>query len=258
MKALLNALVIVGLPAAMMAQGPVDVGSAKLEAAATVATLDMGKLKGQPFRAGWSPDGKEFYLVTVEGPFHQPKAVHHYTVNAADGKVKDAPGEPAWFGAFFAVHANKTSPDAPALEIGVTSENRVEKTTSVPVGGDLARGGTGGTEGSSSGDAIAAANNSQSVTVHTMKLHGQAIGEFVNSVIVPGMTFAWAPKGAQALVYSEVKSGKLVLMNNTGKKQELDGTKDALLPMWSADGTQLTWLQKDGKKKFALKTARLR
>ena len=37
MKALLNALVIVGLPAAMMAQGPVDVGSAKLEAPATVA-----------------------------------------------------------------------------------------------------------------------------------------------------------------------------------------------------------------------------
>ncbi len=90
-----------------------------------------------------------------------------------------------------------------------------------------------------------------------MKLHGQTIGEFINSVIVPGMTFAWAPKGSQAIVYSDLKSGKLVLMDNTGKRQDLDGTKDAVFPMWSNDGARLAWLQRDGKKKFALKTARL-
>lgn len=257
MSSLLNALIVLAIPALVAAQAPIAVGSAKLQTPATIAQLDMGKLKGEPFRAGWSPDGRQFYLQTVEGPFHKPTAVRHYVIDATDGKVQNAEGEPAWFAAVWAVKSNKASPDTPAIEIALKSESRVEKTTSTPTGGDLARGGVGGTDGTTSGDAIAAANNSQAVSVHTMKLHGQTIGEFINSVIVPGMTFAWAPKGSQAIVYSEVKGGKLVLMDNSGKRQDLDGTKDAIFPMWSPDGNQLAWLQRDGKKKFALKTARL-
>ena len=236
MRALLNAVMMLVIPAAAVAQSPVSVGNAKLAAPATIAQLDMGKLKGEPSRVGWSPDGTQFYLQTVEGPFHQPKATHHYVIDATDGKVKDAEGEPAWFGAFWALKSNKTSPDTPSVEIGLKSDSRTEKTTSTPTGGDLARGGVGGTDGTTSGEAITAANNSQTVQVHTMKLHGQTVGEFVNSVIVPGMTFAWAPKGSQAIVYSDVKNGKLVLMDTAGKRQDLDGTKDALFPMWSGDG----------------------
>jgi len=258
MSSLLNALIVLAIPAIVGAQAPIAVGTAKLQTPATIAQLDMGKLKGEPFRAGWSPDGRQFYLQTVEGPFHKPKAIRHYVIDGTDGKVQNAEGEPAWFAAFWDLKSNKTSPDASSVQIGVDTESRIEKTTSTPTGGDLARGGAGGTEGTSSTDAIAAANNSQAVAVYTMKLHGQTIGEFVNSVLVPGMTFAWAPKGSQAIVYSEVKGGKLVLMDNTGKRQDLDGTKDALFPMWSTDGTQLAWLQKDGKKKFALKVAQVR
>jgi hypothetical protein len=257
MRALLKALMIVAVPSVVVAQTPVAVGNAKLQTPATIAQLDMGKLKGEPTRLGWSPDGKQFYLQTVEGPLHQPKATHHYVIDAADGKVKDSEGEPSWFAPFWALKSDKTSPDTPTLGIALASETRLEKTTSTPTGGDLARGGVGGTEGTTATDAITAAHNSQSVMVHTMKLHGQTIGEFVNSVIVPGLTFGWAPKGSQAIVYSELKGGKLVLMDNTGKKQDLDGTKDTLLPMWSNDASQLAWLQRDGKKKFALKTARL-
>lgn len=255
MGVLANAVMFLAIPVAVMTQAPVAVGNAKLDAPTTIAELDMGKLKGVPTRLGWSPDGKAFYLQTVEGPLHQPKAIHHYVIDGADGKVKDAKGEPAWFGPFWAAKSNKASPESPSVQIDLTSENRVEKTTSVPTGGDLARGGVGGTEGTTSGDAITAANNSQSMTVHIMKLHGQTIGEFVNSVTVPGMTFGWAPKGSQAIVYTEVKGGKLVLMDHAGKKQALDGAKDALFPMWSPDATQLAWLQKDGKKKFELKVA---
>lgn len=258
MRGLLNVVMIVAAPAAGLAQTPMAVGSARLEEPAIVAQLDMGKLKGEPTRLGWSPDGREFYLQTVEGPLHQPKATRHYVIDAADGKVKDVDAEPGWFSSFWAFKSNKTSPDLPTLGIALASETRTEKTTSTPNGGDLARGGTGGSEGTTSGEAIAAATNSQTVMVHTMKLHGQTIGEFVNSVIVPGMTFGWAPKGSQAIVYSELKGGRLILMDNAGKKQTLDGTKDALFPMWSGDGRQLAWLQRDGKKKFALKTAHLR
>jgi hypothetical protein len=172
--------------------------------------------------------------------------------------VKDVKAEPEWFGAYWAVKSHKASPDEPGTEIALSSEQRVEKTTSVPRGGDLARGGAVGADvtGTSSGEAIAAAANSQTITVHTMKLHGQTIGEFVNSVIVPGLTFAWAPKGSKAIAYTEPKGGKLVLMDTQGKKQDL-GVKDAILPMWSHDATQLAWLEKDGKRKFELKVAKI-
>lgn len=259
MKALLNTLMIVVLPATLMAQSPVAVGSLTLSASSTVATLDMGKLKGEPARLAWSPDGSQFYLQTIEGPFHQPKSVRHYLIDAKSGDTKDVQAEPAWFSAYWSVKSHKASPDVPASEIALTSENRREKTTSVPRGGDLARGGADtGESGSSAGDALAAAANSQTVIVHTMKLHGETIGEFINSVIVPGLTFGWAPKGSKAIAYSAQKSGKLVVMNTEGKKQELDDTKDTLLPMWSADATQLAWLQRDGRKKYELKVANLK
>jgi hypothetical protein len=258
MKALLNALMIVAVPAALLAQSPLPVGNVTLSAPATIAEIDMNKLKGEPSRMAWSPDGTQIYLQTIEGAFHQPKAIRHYVIGAADGKVKDVPAEPDWFGAYWAVKSHKASPDEPTTEIALTSENRVEKTTSVPRGGDLARGGADtGSNGSSSGEAIAAAANAQTVTVHTMKLHGQTIGEFINSVIVPGLTFAWAPKGSKAIAYTEPKGGRLVLMDTEGKKQEL-GIKDAILPMWSQDATQLAWLQKDGKRKFELKVAQVK
>jgi len=256
MKALVNALLIVALPAAALAQSPLPVGSVTLSQPTTIAQVDMNELKGEPSRMAWSADGAEIYLQTIEGAFHEPKAVRHYVITAANGKVKDVDAEPAWFSSYWETKSHKASPDAPATEIGVSTEQRRETTTSVPRGGNLARGGVDtGETGTSSGDAIAAAANMQTVTVHVMKLHGQSIGEFVNSVIVPGLTFAWAPKGSQAIVYTEPKGGKLVLMNHEGKRQSLDGTKDALLPMWSHDATRLAWLQKAGKKKFDLKVA---
>lgn len=260
MRMLCTAAMIVALSAPALAQTPLPVGNVTIASPTTVTTVDMNKLKGEPSRMAWSPDLSQVYLQTIEGPFHQPKAIRHYVVTVADGKVKDVQGEPEWFAPFWSVKSHKSSPDMPSLEIALSTENKREQTTSVPRGGDLARGGAVGADvtGTTSGEAIAAATNSQTVTIHTMKLKGRDIGEFVNSVIVPGLTFAWAPKGAHAIVYAEPKGGKLVLMDPEGKRQEIDGTGDAVLPMWSHDAKKLAWLQKDGKKKFALKVADIR
>lgn len=258
MKTLVHAMMIVALPVAVSAQTPLPVGSLIISAPSTLAELDMAKLKGEPSRLAWSADGNEIYLQTIEGPFQAPKAVRHYVIGA-DGKAKDVEGEPAWFSTYWTAKSDRSSPDSPGTTIELQSENRIEKTTSVPRGGDLARGGTvSGDGGSTSGEAVAAASNSQTVTVHTMKLLGQAIGEFTNSVIVPGMTFAWGPRGSRAIAYAQPKGGKLVLMGVDGKRQEVDGTKDSLFPMWSSDGTRLAWLQRDGKKRFELKAAVLK
>ena len=253
---ILSALMIAALPAAVLAQAPLPVGSVTLSSPATIAEVDMNKLKGQPSRMGWSADGKEIYLQTIEGAFHEPKAIRHYMISATDGKVKDVEAEPAWFAPYWAVKSHKASPDVPSTEIALETEQRRETATSVPRGGEMARGGVdAGSSGTSAEDVLKAAHGSQTSVVYTMKLHGQTIGEFVNSVLVPGLTFAWAPKGSKAIAYAELKGGRLVLMDPDGKRQTLDGTKDALLPMWSHDATQLAWLQKDGKKKYELKVA---
>lgn len=259
MRAHFGVLLALALPVGVMAQSQIPVGSVTVSTPTTIAGIDMNKLKGAPSRMAWSPDGQQIYLQTVDGPFQAPKAVRHYAINVADGRVNDVKTEPEWFGAYWAAKSHKSSPDMPGTEIALTSATRTEKTTSVPRGGDLARGGVDtGSTGTSSEDAVAAASNAQTVTVHTMTLHGQTVGEFTNSVIVPGLTFAWAPKGAKAIAYVEPDSGRVVLMDPAGKRQTIGGTKNAVLPMWSRDATQLAWLQKDGKKTFELRVVNIK
>jgi Tol biopolymer transport system component len=59
------------------------------------------------------------------------------------------------------------------------------------------------------------------------------------------------------IAYSAHKSGRLVIMDGKGARQEIDGTKDVVFPAWSPDGTRLAWLEKDGRKKYVLKTAKV-
>ena len=126
------------------------------------------------------------------------------------------------------------------------------------MGGDLARGGASPGAHPIGGDAVGAALASQVAGVHTMRLHGEAIGEFVNSVIVPGLTFGWAPKGARAMAFAAVQSGELLVMDAEGRKQPVPGTRDALLPAWSPDAAHLAWLQKSGRRKFVLQVVAVR
>src|SRR5690606_35412783 len=143
------------------------------------------------------------------------------------------------------------------FKIELKQEVRTEKTVSTPMGGDLARGGVVGSAGTSSGDAVAAAYARQSVPVITILLHGEIVGEFVNSVLVPGLTFGWGPKGSKVVAYSAHKNGRVTIMDATGAKRDVDGSRDSLLPGFSPDGARVAWLQKDGKA-FNLRIVALR
>lgn len=238
------------------------VGKLSIAAPDAVATIDVDQLKGQPAKLAWSPDGKELYLQLLDAEFGKPGPLRHIVISADGGKQKSVEGAPAWADAYWATKSGQASPDEAAFKIGVESAQRVERAASAPMGGDMARGGVGGggdigggAGGTSAGEAIANAANAQSVMVHSMKLAGETIGEFVNAVIVPGLTFGWGPSGSKAVVFAQPKSGKLVIMNSAKQKQEIDGTKDAILPAFSADGSKLAWVRKDGRKKYSVLVA---
>lgn len=231
---------------------PLPVGKLEFSKPATIVRLDMGQLRGEPSRLVWAADGARFYVQTVEGGYGRPDSkLHHYLVDAATGQKTDLEAEPEWVAAVWATKSHQVAPDVPGHAIALESAPKQVRTTSVPRGGDLARGGTSTAMGTSSDDAVLAANNQMNVMIHTMKLKGETIGEF-ETVIVPGLTFAWAPSGAQAIAFAN-KDGKLFVMNAEGRKQDVRDAKDAVLPVWSADASKLAWLQKDGRRHYQLR-----
>lgn len=252
------AMAVIVSVAPVEAQGPLRVGSLRFGQPATLAVIDLDALKGQPSRLAWSPDGAHLYLQTLEGGFGRPDAkLRHYVFAAATGAKQDLRDEPQWASEYWTAKSGQTSPDGPPLQIDLQSEQRRERTTSTPMGGDLARGGTSIATGAAASDGINAAYNSQVVPVHSMLFKGHIVGEFVNSVIVPGLTFGWGPKGTGAIAFAAPRSGRIVVMDDQGGKLEIAASKDAILPAWSADAGRLAWLQKDGRKKFLLQVVRV-
>jgi hypothetical protein len=246
------------LPNPLDAQSPVRTDAVKLSPATAIGEIDTDKLKGQPARLSWSSDGSQLYLQMLEGEFGlPPKKLHHYVLSAKDGKRQSVDVEPEWASSYWTTKSGQTSPDGPPLKIELKDDIKTEKTTSTPMGGDLARGGVGGSTGASSGDVLNAAYNQQQVRIITTLLHGTAVGSFEGKVLVPGLTFGWGPAGSRAITYAEPKGGRVMVMDDRGQKVEVPASKDAILPAWSQDGRQIAWLQKDGKKKYVLQVARV-
>ena len=243
------------LPVPAAVQGPPRVDSLRFTPPAPLVALDMDNLKGEPARLAWSPDGTQLYLQTLEGGFGREEAArHHYVLSAADGSRRDLQAEPEWAYQYWTAKSGQSSPDDPPLTIELQTERVKERTTSLPRGGELARGGT--SPNISENDELTIIG-AQTVSVITLLLYGEIVGQFTNTVLVPGLTYGWGPMGAKVIAFAAQKNGRIVVMDDAGRKQEIAGSKDAILPAWSPDGDRIAWLQKDGRKKYLLQVSRV-
>ena len=222
--------------------------------------FELGKngVKGSRLeKLAWSPDRNELYLMTYDpNPDASIKTAFHYVMQTANGTMKAVNAAPEWSGAYWAWKSDKSAPGDPSFTIEVAVEQkRMETGVATPMGGDYARGGTGGTPttGISSGSAVDAARGMKFQQVYTMTLKGQVIGEWIDHRIQPGFTFGWGPAGSGLIAFVEKEGGRLAIMDRTGKKQRIESTKNVLLPAWTDDGSRMAYLEGQSKSKFAVR-----
>jgi Tol biopolymer transport system component len=226
----------------------------QLSTPAKVGTVDADKLKGEPTRLVWSPDGSRLFLQTAErDKLGMVKSPRSFLVDATTGKIDSAAAEPDWAPAVFAVSSNKFSPWSNDAAITIKEDTRTMSSTSSPMGGSLAKGSAdvSGSAGTTIDEVANAKLNSQTLRVVTLSLMGETVGEFVGVQFLPGYTFSWAPKELRAIAYVN-RDGRLGVMDSNGKKQQIESTKNVVLPAWSGDGKKIAFLQKAGKNKYDL------
>ena len=243
-----------------LAFAAVDASKLTLSMPATIVEIDTGKLKGDVLRLSWSPDGQQLYLQTAERDrVGNIKTAHHYLVTLDGKPPTGVDQEPPWAATYWGWKSAQSAPRMTSFRIEVEQQQKRVTSTSVPMGGNLAKGGPeGGTAvggaatGFGSGDAMSAALQSQMANVFTLKLKGEVVGEFVNTPAIPGLTFGWGPAGSGLIAFSNAK-GVVVIMDDQGRKQEIAASKPTLLPAWSDDGKRLAYLERTGKNKAVLK-----
>jgi hypothetical protein len=223
----------------------------QISAPARLSAIDV---KGEPTRLAWSADGSQLAVQTAE----RDKAgmmsgnPRFYIVSAADGKTTSAQAWPDWADKYWSWKSNNYTPWSSTTSIDLKQEQKTLDATSAPMGGALAKGGTAaGNAGSAPEDIARHAYEMQKVNTVTLTLMGETVGYFEAMQFIPGYTFGWAPKELAAIAYVN-SSGHLAVMDKDRNKQQVDGTKNVLLPAWSVDGTKIAFLEKTGKGKYDL------
>jgi hypothetical protein len=232
-----------------------DASKLTVEAPATVAVVDVDKIKGEPWKLIWSPDGEQMHLVAMVRKRDSSMELTHHLITVKSGQVQKVDAEPEWSPAYWGWKAHRAAPGNGSFAIELDQQKKNESPTARPMGGDLARGGATSAPGASIDDV--AGQMSTNVLVITLLLKGMVLGQWKGEPFVPGLTFGWAPAGMNAIAFAG-QDGRLVLLDEQGRKQRIETTKDVRLPAWTESGRRLAWVEKQDKKKFRIQVADVR
>jgi len=239
---------------ALVAQSVVSAEQVKL-ASSTSIEINLDKLKGTHVRQlAWSPDKSEMYLMTYEpNKDASVKQVFHFLIPLATGVPKRVDTQPDWAAAYWKWKSDRTAPGDPAFALELVEEKRRQNAVALPMGGEMARGGTADpTGGLSQEAALDAARAMRNDNVIVLKLKNEIVGEWINLPFMPGQTFGWGPANSGLLAFAEKSTGRLIIMDKKGEKQKVNDTKNVVLPAWADDGSKLAYLEGRGRGRFAL------
>jgi hypothetical protein len=220
--------------------GTFDVSAAKISTPIKICDVDLGQLSGSLRRLSWNPSGTSLYLQTRD----DDDRLYDYIVDPVTHDISRAFGEPGWAGEYWMRKSALAAPGVPALKLEITENNR--RTRPIPFTGGFANGGAQTPDPKNPVDAY-----EHEVTVRYL---GVEIGNWINGAPMAGDTFGWGPDGTGALVFADGR-GRLTLIDRAKHTRAVPGTKDALFPAWSSDGARLAFLQKAGRRKYALMAA---
>src|ERR1700730_11238073 len=213
---LLVAAFVVSVPAAQ--PQPFSTGAPVL-----VADLQGSRFSGDPSQLAWSPDSTTLCVQTLEGD-RPPLKTRYYLVRLAEHDFHGVDVAPDWAPKYWEWKSARTPPGHPELAIQVQTQN---KSGGVPTQSLRGKAAGRGLE-----NAVAAQNEAEGSVVRTLTLKGEAIGQYVNQPLVPGMTFGWSPEALHAVAYAN-PDGHLALMVLQGGTMDADAAKGIILPAWS-------------------------
>jgi hypothetical protein len=229
----------------------VDVSRVTVAAPKTLTVVETDKIDGEPWRLSWSPDGTQLHLAAMKRKGTQLQQTD-WVIDLQAPTPKPAAPLPEWATKYWEWKSWKTAPGNAALEITIDQQRKNVSATARPMGGDLARGGGSVNPGTTVDEA--AGGTSTNMLIITLLLKGEIIGRWEGEPMVPGLTFGWGPQGSDMMAYA-AQDGKLGLVDQQGRKQKINGTKDVRLPAWSVDGKRLAWIEKQDRKKFRIQIA---
>jgi hypothetical protein len=231
---------------------PADVSALHVGSPAFVAELDLGKLKGELHQIGWSPDAALIFIQTTDGRPPSEK-LRYFTLSPAGGTPAPVDPPPEWAAAYWEFKSDRFAPGIGSLMIDVqqTIENMKYGTGSAGAIDQADRATGGMTTSATNADRAAI---SDKLRVVRLKLLDETISEFVNEPAVPGRMFGWGPSGSGAIAFTD-RDGRLFLFDQQKHKRGVSGAKDAMFPAWTQDGSRLAWVQKTGRRKYAVMVA---